>query len=74
MAVYLHTLEQTLTMYLVKRAPAIPQNWKEIIIKATPWVTLAAVIIALPFIGLPVNHLGVTNFMFFVGKTVFITT
>lgn len=74
MTAHLHTLEQTLDLYLVRKAPAIPENWKEMIARFTPWITLIAIIIALPFIVLPLNHLGVTGFMFMIGKAVFVTT
>lgn len=43
-------LEDTLEVYLVKKAPALPENVKEIIVKFAPWLTLIMLIIALPAI------------------------
>ena len=35
---YLSKLESTLDQYLVKKAPALPDSWKEIIVKVAPWL------------------------------------
>ncbi|MFA9288938.1 MAG: hypothetical protein ACEQSA_03600 [Weeksellaceae bacterium] len=44
----LTTLDKTLTEYLVDKAPALPTNIKELIVKLTPWLTLIFLILALP--------------------------
>jgi len=61
-------LENTLEMYLVKKAPFnLPDNIKEIIVKFAPWITLILLVLALPgillILGLgtvlmPVSYLG----------------
>lgn len=44
-------LEDTFELYLVKKAPfSIPNNWKELIVKFSPWISLILLIIALPAI------------------------
>lgn len=35
---YLAKLESTLDLYLVKKAPALPEGWKELIVKIAPWL------------------------------------
>ncbi len=47
---YLKQLEDILSDYLVKKAPALPTNIKEIIVKFAPWVTLILFIITLPVV------------------------
>lgn len=47
---YLKQLEDTLELYLVKKAPALPENVKETIVKFAPWITLILIILALPAI------------------------
>lgn len=55
-------LEDMFELYLVKKAPfSIPDNWKEIIVKFSPWISLILMIVALPAI-LAVLGLG-TLFM-----------
>lgn len=42
-------LEETLETYLIDKAPfSIPENWKELIVRFAPWVTLVLMIMALP--------------------------
>ncbi len=41
-------LNKTLETYLVKKAPALPKNVKEILVKFAPWISIIMVIIGLP--------------------------
>lgn len=41
-------LNKTLELYLVKKAPTLPKNVKEILVKFAPWISLIMVIIGLP--------------------------
>ncbi len=41
-------LNKTLEVYLVKKAPALPKNVKEILVKFAPWISIVMVIIGLP--------------------------
>jgi hypothetical protein len=43
-------LETTLEEYLVKKAPALPENIKEFIVKFAPWLTLIFILLLLPAI------------------------
>ncbi|KKQ01668.1 MAG: hypothetical protein US11_C0005G0024 [Candidatus Roizmanbacteria bacterium GW2011_GWA2_36_23] len=43
-------LENTLEEYLVNKVPAIPDEWRELIVKLAPWFSLILMIIALPAI------------------------
>lgn len=45
---YMGKLDETLELYLVKKAPPLPTNAKEIIVKFTPWIVLILLILALP--------------------------
>jgi len=67
---YLKQLEDLLTEYLVKKAPALPANIKEVIVKFAPWATLVIFIITLPII-FAVLGLGaiLAPFSFFGGIT-----
>ena len=47
---YLTQLDETLELYLVKKAPALPVNAKEAIVKFAPWITLIMIVLALPAI------------------------
>lgn len=47
---YLKQLEDLLAEYLIKKAPALPANIKEAIVKFAPWVTLIIFIITLPVV------------------------
>lgn len=41
-------LETTLDLYLVKKAPALPDNIKEIIVKIAPWLTIVGLVLSIP--------------------------
>ena len=47
---YLKQLEDLLSEYLVKKAPALPANIKEAIVNFAPWVTLVVLILTLPVV------------------------
>jgi len=47
---YFKQLEDLLHEYLVKKAPALPANIKEVIVKFAPWATLVILILTLPVI------------------------
>lgn len=60
-------LEEQLDLYLVKKAPSIPKEWKELIVKFAPWLTVVMgvllLFIVLPALGLsifllPISFLG----------------
>jgi len=67
---YLNQLEDLLHQYLVKKAPALPANVKEAIVKFAPWATLIIFILTLPAI-LVIFGLGglVAPFSFLGGLT-----
>ena len=44
----LSQLEDTLKVYLVDKAPALPAGVKEFIVKWGPWISLVVIIMALP--------------------------
>ncbi len=47
----LKKLEDFFELYLVTKAPfSLPSNWKEVIVKVAPWLTLVVIILALPLI------------------------
>ncbi len=46
----LNQLETTIDLYLVKKAPALPPNAKEAIVKFGPWIILVLFILALPLV------------------------
>lgn len=42
-------LEETLEVYLVKKAPfSIPENWKELIVQFAPYLTILGIIVSVP--------------------------
>ncbi len=47
---YLSQLEDILQIYLVKKAPVLPTNFKEAVVNFAPWVTLILMILALPLV------------------------
>src|SRR4030067_1612684 len=47
---YLKQLEDLLTEYLVKKAPALPANIREAIVNFAPWITLVILILTLPLV------------------------
>jgi len=45
----LSQLEDTLEVYLVKKAPfSIPENWKELIVQFAPYLTILGIIVSVP--------------------------
>lgn len=57
----LSQLENFFELYLVKKAPEIPDKWKDIIVQLVPWFTLIGLFITasvlLPLIGLSAFYL-----------------
>jgi hypothetical protein len=47
---YLGKLEDLFELYLVRKAPAIPKAWKEIIVSFSPWLTVLMLILLLPVV------------------------
>lgn len=45
---YLTQLENLLEEYLVKKAPSLPKNIKEFIVKFAPWITIVIMLFAIP--------------------------
>lgn len=43
-------LEETLDLYFGQKAPALPSNIKELLVKLAPWVTLILLILTLPLV------------------------
>jgi hypothetical protein len=43
-------LESKLKLYLVDKAPAIPKQWRELIVKIAPWLSVIMAVMALPAI------------------------
>jgi len=44
-------LEEILEVYMVKKAPfAIPENWRELIVKFAPYLTILSIIIGVPVV------------------------
>lgn len=41
-------LEKQLELYLVDKAPSIPKEWKELIVKIAPWLSVIMVVLAIP--------------------------
>lgn len=46
----MNQLNKTLELYLVKKAPALPKNIKEILVKLAPWLTIIGVVLSIPAI------------------------
>ena len=46
----MNQLNKTLELYLVKKAPALPKNIKEILVKLAPWGAIVGVVFSLPAI------------------------
>src|SRR3989338_9330873 len=47
---YIKQLEDLLSEYLVKKAPALPANVKEAIVRFAPWAVLILFVITLPIV------------------------
>jgi len=45
---YLSQLTDLCQEYLVKKAPALPSEWKEFIVKIAPWLAVIGVILGIP--------------------------
>ena len=43
-------LESKLEYYLVDKAPSIPKEWRELIVKILPWLSVIMIVMALPLI------------------------
>ncbi len=41
-------LEETLDLYLAKKAPSLPKNIKDAIVNFAPWITIILMVIAIP--------------------------
>ena len=44
----MNQLNKTLELYLVKKAPALPKNAKEMLVKFSPWITILMIVLSLP--------------------------
>ncbi|MCX7880984.1 MAG: chromate transporter [Patescibacteria group bacterium] len=58
---FLLFLEENLDLYLGKKAPALPDNWREFLVKASPYLTILGVILAVLGLGglaLPFSTFG----------------
>jgi hypothetical protein len=44
------SLTSNLDLYLVKKAPALPANLKQLLIQFAPWITIIAIIMSLPVV------------------------
>lgn len=44
----MNQLNKTLELYLVKKAPALPKNIKEILVKIAPWLSIIGVVLSIP--------------------------
>lgn len=49
---YLTKIENTLDLYFGKKAPAMPENIKELIVKYSPYLIIIAIILTLPSLSL----------------------
>jgi hypothetical protein len=48
----LKNLTETLELYFVKKAPALPTNVKEFLVQAAPWISILSVVLSIPvFLG-----------------------
>jgi hypothetical protein len=69
----MYNLITTLDTYFAKKAPALPANVKEIIVKIAPWVTLIGVIFTIPailaFLGLGALVTSIPNALAHTGFT-----
>jgi hypothetical protein len=45
---YLRRLEELLDLYLVKKAPSLPTDWKELFVNFAPWLAIIIIIFSLP--------------------------
>lgn len=56
---YLVKLEDTLNLYFGQKAPALPANLKEVIVKYGPYISLVLIILSLPVILLAFGFTGI---------------
>lgn len=56
-------LENTLHEYFVKKAPALPENIKEIIVKIAPYLTIISLIVTIPALFILLGLGGVVTTM-----------
>lgn len=54
-------LEATLELYFHKKAPALPQNVKEIFVKIAPYLAIVSVIVAIPGILVALGLSGIVT-------------
>lgn len=47
---YMGELEKNFQLYLVDKAPALPTNIKEVLVKIAPWIAIIGVVFAIPAI------------------------
>jgi hypothetical protein len=47
---YLRRLEEFLDVYLVKKAPSLPTDWKELFVNFAPWLAVIIIIFSLPIL------------------------
>lgn len=45
---HLNKLETTLDLYLIKKAPALPKNIKELLVKFVPWLVIIGAALSVP--------------------------
>ncbi len=57
---YIADIEKLADEYLVKKAPAMPENIKELIVKFGPWISLILIIMAAPIV---LGALGLGTFL-----------
>lgn len=61
-------LEETLELYLIKKAPSLPENAKEAIVKFSPYIALVVLVLSLPMLlGLLGLTAALTPFAFLGG-------
>ncbi|MEI7603563.1 MAG: hypothetical protein WCJ19_00915 [bacterium] len=51
---YLTQIENFLSTYFLDKTPALPKEWKEVIVQYSPWIMVIALILSIPFIFLGV--------------------
>lgn len=44
----MEALDKNLELYLVRKAPALPAKWQEVLVKFLPWITLVIFLMSLP--------------------------
>ena len=59
----LNALESTLNLYFGKKAPALPKEIKELLVKLAPYLAILGVIIAIPGLLLALGFGGIATMM-----------